>query len=116
MPVLDDYDAAEAPVPDGGPSHTPLYLRSSLPPGPYPHTHAPDDDAPDTDGDEAAAHARGGGGGMLEAAGPGGALLAGLAAAEAAEMVAVGAWPQLGEEAREAFLLQGVEALRLACP
>ncbi len=47
---------------------------------------------------------------MLEAAGPGLALL-GFAAAGAAEMVAVGAWPQ-GEEGREAFVRRGVEALR----
>ncbi len=114
--MLDDYDTAEATVHDGGPSHTPLYLRSSLPPGPYPHTHAPDDDCADAGDDDAAAHARGGGGGMLEAAGPGVGLLAGLMAAEAAEMVAVGAWPQPGEEGREAFVRRGVEALRLACP
>ncbi len=112
VPVLDDYDTAEATVHDGGPSHTPLYMRSSLPPGPYPHHHAPDSDDPGGDGDDdAAAHARGGGGGMLEAAGPGLALLAGFAAADAAEMVAVGAWPQ-GEEGREAFVRRGVEALR----
>ncbi len=109
--MLDDYDTAEATVHDGGPSHTPLYLRSSLPPGPYPHTHAPEEEEEGGDGD-AAAHARGGGGGMLEAAGPGVGLLAGLVAAEAAEMVAAGAWQ--GEE--EAFVRQGVEAVRLACP